>query len=274
MAEAPLRVLLLVAHPDDAEYHAGGLMTICRRAGHVVKWVSLSNGDAGHHQISGEKLARTRRKESEAAAAVIGAQWDVWEHPDGELQPTLDLRRQVIREIRAFQPDLLLTHRTVDYHPDHRAVGQVVQDACYMVTVPPIVPDVPALRKDPVVAYMADRFTRPTRLAPDVVLDVTDTLDTITEMFDRHRCQFYEWLPYNLRIEETMPASAEQRKAWLAEVFILPHRRGLADQYRQALIDQYGPQRGSAIQYAEAYEISEYAAPWEDSLRRQLFGSA
>ena len=70
----------------------------------------------------------------------------------------------IIREIRDFQPDLVLTHRPCDYHPDHRAVGQCVQDASYMVTVPHIVPDVQALRKDPVGGLHA-RFVYPSGFA-------------------------------------------------------------------------------------------------------------
>ena len=115
----PLRILILGAHPDDAEFHAGGLATIYGSLGHVVKIVSLTNGDAGHHQMHAQALAARRRGEMLAAAARIGAQAEMWAHPDGFLEPTLDLRRQVIRELRRFQPDLVLTHRTNDYHPDH-----------------------------------------------------------------------------------------------------------------------------------------------------------
>ncbi len=272
--EAGARVLYLVAHPDDAEFYAGGLMALQRQAGHVVRWVALTHGDAGHQRISGPPLAQMRRAEAEAAAAVIGAQCEVWDYPDGELQPTLALRRQVIAEIRRFQPDLVLTHRPVDYHPDHRAVGQVVQDACYMVTVPALVPEVPALRGDPIVAYMADRFTRPARVSPDVVLDVSPYIDTVAEMLHCHRCQFYEWLPYNLRIEATLPADETQRKQWLADVFVKPHRRQLATDYRQSLMEVYGPERGSAVQYAEVFEISEYAAPLDQAARQRLFTPA
>ena len=81
--------------------------------------------------------------------------------PDGALQATLELRQRVIREIRGFRPDLVLTHRTNDYHPDHRATGQVVQDASFLVRVPRIVPEVPVLQRDPVVAFMSDLFTKP-----------------------------------------------------------------------------------------------------------------
>src|SRR5436190_6617183 len=178
----PLRLLILGAHPDDAEYHAGGLASIYREAGHVVKMVSVTNGESGHFRISGTELADIRRLEARAAGDVIGATYETWDNPDGRLQPTIDVREQIIRELRTFAPDLVLTHRLNDYHPDHRAVGQAVQDASYLVTVPPICPDVPALRRDPVVGYLPDLFTRPAPLRGDVVIDVGDRMETIARM--------------------------------------------------------------------------------------------
>src|SRR5947209_11932322 len=117
MAERRLRLLIIGAHPDDADYAAGGLAALYRAAGHVVKMVSLTNGDAGHHLTTGPALARRRQQEAAAAGAVIGATYEVFDNHDGELMPTLENRRQVIRLIRSFRPDLVLTHRPNDYHP-------------------------------------------------------------------------------------------------------------------------------------------------------------
>src|SRR5438270_14044920 len=97
MSADPLRLLILGAHPDDADYAAGGLAALYRAAGHVVKMVSLTNGDAGHHLMPGRALAARRRQEAAAAGAVIGATYDVWNNHGGELLPTLDNRRQLIR---------------------------------------------------------------------------------------------------------------------------------------------------------------------------------
>src|SRR5690606_27113077 len=121
----------------------------------------------------GQALAERRRAEAAAAGNVIGATYVTWDNHDGMLQPTLEVRWQVIREIRTYRPHLVLTHRPNDYHPDHRAVGNVVRDASYMVTVPAVVPDVPVVQKheEPVVAYMPDRFTKPYPLQPDAVID-------------------------------------------------------------------------------------------------------
>jgi len=266
----PLRLLILGAHPDDAEFHAGGLASIYRTLGHTVRFVSVTNGDAGHHEISGKALAERRRAEAKAAAEIIGADCDVWQHADGWLEPTLDLRWQVIAELRRFAPDLVLTHRTDDYHPDHRAVGHAVRDASYLVTVPAIVPEIPALRRDPVVAYLPDRFTRPNPLRGDVVLDVGEQLDTIVAMLVCHVSQVFEWLPYNLGILDQVPASERERRAWLGGWY-RDYLRPQANRYRQELTAAYGPTRGAAIEYAEVFEISEYAAPLDEAARRRLF---
>ncbi|HVX11904.1 MAG TPA: PIG-L deacetylase family protein [Pirellulales bacterium] len=274
-ADAAARLLYLVAHPDDAEFLGGGLATLHARRGSVVKFVSLTNGDAGHHLHAGPQLAERRRKEAEEAAAVIGATAEVWSHHDGCLQPTLELRWQVVREIRRFKPDLVLTHRTNDYHPDHRAVGTVVQDACYLVTVPALAADTPALARDPVVAFLPDRFTKPVPLAGDVVLDVGECADTIVEMLACHRSQFFEWLPFNLRIADQVPeaetaGSDRARRAWL-KTWYLDHLRPQADRYRRELVARYGESHGRRIEFAEVYEISEYAAPLNTALEDRLF---
>src|SRR5918911_3968007 len=172
MADAPLRLLIIGAHPDDADYHAGGTAALYRAAGHVVRLVSLTNGNAGHQTLRGAELAARRRDEAAAAGAVIGAAYDVLDNHDGQLLPTLENRHQVIRLIRSFRPDLVLTHRPNDYHPDHRSTSQLVQDAAYLVTVPAIVPDTPHLERDPVIAYLPDDFQKPWPFQPAVAVDI------------------------------------------------------------------------------------------------------
>jgi LmbE family N-acetylglucosaminyl deacetylase len=271
MGEKDLRLLILGAHPDDAEYHAGGLAALYRKNGHAVRMISVTDGSAGHHQRSSAELKGLRRREAAAAGQVIGAAYETWDFPDGQLQAALPLRQRIIREIRIFAPDLVLTHRTNDYHPDHRAVGQAVQDASYMVTVPLVVHDVAFLRAEPVVAYMPDLFTRPCPLRPDIVLDIGPVAATVVQMLACHQSQVFEFLPFNHGITDRVPAGAEQRRAWLADWF--EQRIGArADRFRDELIATYGRQRGQAVRLAEAFEVSEYAAPLTAEARRRLFG--
>jgi LmbE family N-acetylglucosaminyl deacetylase len=262
------RLLILGAHPDDAEIKAGGLAARYRALGREVKMVSATRGDAGHHRLAAAELTRVRRAEAAAAAALIGATSEVWDFPDGSLQPTLELRQQVIRELRAWRPDLVLTHRPNDYHPDHRALGQAVQDASYMVTVPLVVPEVPALRRDPVVAYLRDDFTRPYPFSADVALDVGPHVGLIVAMLACHASQVFDWLPYNMRMEAEVPAGDAERLEWLLRQY-KKRQSGLAERMREPLTVAYGPERAARVEFVEAFEVSEYAkAPDEAELRR------
>ncbi len=200
--------MVIGAHPDDAEFKAGGLAAIYRRLGHEVLFVSVTDGSAGHHISRGAELAARRREEAARAGEVLGLTYEVWNHPDGRLTADLSARHDMIRAIRRFQPDLLLTHRPNDYHPDHRATSQLVQDAAYLLTVPPICPEVPHLRRDPVIAYLSDDFTRPYPFTPTVIVDITRGFEAKVAMLDAHASQFHEWLPYNGGYE---PRSARRR---------------------------------------------------------------
>jgi|TARA_B100000959_G_scaffold157245_1_gene164861 LmbE family N-acetylglucosaminyl deacetylase len=268
---APPRILLLGAHPDDAEYHAGGLLTRYRKElNATVKLISLTDGTAGHHERSAEELKELRQKESANAGKVIGAEYVNWDLPDAHLEATIENRDRVIREIRSFRPDLVLTHRPCDYHPDHRAVGQLTQDASYLVTVPKVLPEVPPLFDDPVILYMPDLFTRPSPLRPDLVLDVGEQVDSIIDMLACHRTQVFEWLPYEEGILDQVPDEETAKLGWLLGWF-LDQTGERADRFRDALVATYGEERGQAVTYCEAYEVSEYASPMDDEKRAKLW---
>ena len=266
-----LRLLIIGAHPDDADYAAGGTAALFRAAGHVVQMVSLTNGDAGHYETAGPPLARRRRAEAAAAGAIIGADYQVWDNHDGELLPTLDNRRQVIRLLRSFRPDLVLTHRPNDYHPDHRYTSQLVQDAAYMVTVPAIVSDTPHLAANPLIAYLPDEFSKPYPFTPDVALDVGPVMEKMIAMLDCHVSQFYEWLPYNVGVLQEVPQTSDQRRAWLGEQ-VRVRLRSQANRFRQLLLATYGLDNGSQVEYAEGFEVCEYGAPLDEAVRKCLFG--
>ncbi len=267
------RLLILGAHPDDAEFHGGGLAAIYRELDRPVKLVSVTDGSAGHHERTRDELIPLRRAEAANAGAVIGATYETWDFPDGELEPTLDVRRRIIREIREFEPDLVLTHRICDYHPDHRAVGQCVQDASYMVTVPLVVPEVRALKKDPVVAFLPDLFTRPTPLRPDVVIDIEPYMKSISQMLACHQTQLFEWLAYEADVLHTVPEDQSAREAWVlewAKRYIGPR----SERFRETLITKSGAEPMSSLQFIEAFEISEYARQPDKDAMKALFPNA
>lgn len=265
-----LKLLIIGAHPDDADYAAGGLAALYRGAGHTVKMISMTNGDAGHHKMSGAELAKIRKAEARAAGSVIGADYDVLDNHDGTLLPTLELRAQVIRLIRTFKPDLLLTHRPNDYHPDHRYTSQIVQDAAYLVTVPAVCPDVPHLRSDPVICYMYDDFQKPYPLAAEVVVDVGPVLDTIARMLHCHTSQFYEWLAYNHQYESEVPAEDAARLAFMKKK-TQERIRPRVGRFQDLVVKTYGTAKAARIEYVEAFEPCEYGSPLDDEAKRRLF---
>ncbi len=266
----PLRILVVGAHPDDADYKAAGTAARWRWLGHEVKFVSVTNGGAGHHALRGEALVARRRAEAKAAGAVIGVTYDVLDNPDGGLMPTLEARHQLIRLIRAFKPDLVLTHRPNDYHPDHRYTSVLVQDSAYMLTVPAVCPDTPHLERDPVILYLSDDFKKPIPFRADIVVDIGPEMDTLVFMLSCHASQFYEWLPYNGGYAHEVPAGDAARRQWLKERMqrII---RPLADRHRDAVVRTYGVEAGHKIEYIEAFEVSEYGSPLDDAARARLF---
>ncbi len=270
MADQPLRILVIGAHPDDADIKAGGTSAQWCAGGHVVRLVSLTDGRAGHQTMHGPDLARRRRAEAHAAAAVIGATYDVLDHADGQLDDRLEYREELIRMIRTFRPDLIITHRSTDYHPDHRFTGLLVQDASYLLTVPAVVPKVPYLAACPVILYFSDAFTKPCRFEPHVVVAIDEAFDKVVAMLDCHESQFYEWLPYNAGYLDRVPQDPAARRAWLGER-LRQRIEPLADVYREMVVRTYGEERGGRIRSIEAFEVSEYGAPLDAAAQARLF---
>lgn len=270
MPDNPLRILAIGAHPDDADIKAGGTAAKWCALGHVVRLVSLTDGRAGHQTMHGPQLAKRRRAEAQAAAASIGATYEVLDRPDGELDDRLENRLQVIRLIREFHPDLIITHRSSDYHPDHRFAGLLVQDASYLLTVPAICPEVPHLAQSPVILYFSDAFKKPCPFEPHVAVDIENELDRVVGMLHCHESQFYEWLPYNAGYLDQVPAGDTERRQWLTGR-IRARIRPLADRFRELVVQTYGKEAGARIKYIEAFEVSEYGAPLDAQARARLF---
>jgi len=252
-----MNIVCISAHPDDCEVYAGGVSVKWARLGHRVLLVSLTNGDVGHHAMAGGPLARRRAAEACLAAERAGALSLVLDIHDGELEPTLELRKRVVRIIRENEANIVLTHRPNDYHPDHRYTSTVVQDAAFMVTVPHFCPSAPALRKNPVFVFLMDTFKTPAPFRADVAVDVTDVMDVKWSMLDAMESQMYEWLPWLDGTLETVPKEEGARLEWLKRTwnpfFLQP-----AQIARKAVEKWYGPDRVKTARYVEPFEICEY----------------
>jgi LmbE family N-acetylglucosaminyl deacetylase len=265
-ADGPLRIIVFGAHPDDCDLDAGGTAILWAQKGHAVKFVSLTNGDAGHQSEGGGALAKRRRAEAQEAGRRFGiAEYEVLDNHDGELMPTLALRLEVIRRIRRWNADLVIAPRPNDYHPDHRNTGLVLQDTAYMVVVPNVAPDTPPLRRNPVFMYSQDHFQRPNPFRPDVAVDIDPVIDRKIQAIDAHVSQFYEWLPWVDGTLDTVPKEPAARLAWLQQWRSF---RPLNDDVKAALRQWYGP-KAETVKNAEAFEVCEYGRrPSEADLRR------
>ncbi|MDA1074121.1 MAG: PIG-L family deacetylase [Proteobacteria bacterium] len=250
------KLLIVGAHPDDAEFHAGALMCRAADSGWEVQILCLTDGSAGHHEMDRDALRARRAVEARTAAQQIGAGVHIWDVEDGMLVASLVNRLRLITDIRRFQPDVLVTHRPWDYHPDHRACGTLVQDACYMISVPAICADTPVPANEPIVLLMGDHFQRPAPCRPDLVLSVTPYLDRVTAMLNAHESQVYEWLPHVMKREV-----GADRPVWLGR-FYSQRGRMMAN-----LI-------ASNLELAEILELSEYGRQIAPASLPALFESS
>jgi LmbE family N-acetylglucosaminyl deacetylase len=266
-AQTKIHVIAFGAHPDDCDLQASGTAALFAKAGHAVKFVSVTNGDAGHQTMKGAALAARRLGEAKESARRLGIEYEVLNNHDGELLPTLAVRQEIIRQIRRWNADIVIAPRPNDYHPDHRYTGVLVQDAAYMVVVPDVTPDTPPLRKNPVFLYFEDRFQRPNPFRPDIAVSLDSVIDKKIDALDSFVSQFYEWLPWVDGKLAEVPKDPSERKKWLAR----SREREINPATRASLIKWYGPEKGGATKYYEAFEICEYGAQPNEARIRELF---
>lgn len=271
--DGKLRIICFGAHPDDAEYKTGGTAALWAAQGHHVKLVSVTNGDIGHWQMAGGALAKRRTAESTLVAERLGVTAEILDIHDGELLPTLENRRIITRLIRDWNADIVIAHRPWDYHPDHRYVGVLVQDAAYMVTVPFFCPDTPHLTKNPVFLYSSDRFKKPYPFEADIAVSIDSVFDKKIDALMALESQIFEGGANGSedKMAEIPPASQpEARREFLKQRWIA-YAGGQANEYRSALAKWYGDEEADKVKFAEAWEICEYGHQPSEAEIRELF---
>jgi len=272
-SDGKLRIICFGAHPDDVEFNAGGVAAKWAALGHHVKFVSTTNGDAGHWDLGGAKLARKRYAEVRRAAEVLGVEEsEVLDIHDGELVPTLATRKIIIDLIRDWQADIVMAHRPNDYHPDHRYTGVLVQDASFNVTIPTYAPNTPRVQKNPLVLFYYDRFTRPYPFQAEIVVDIDDVFEQKVDAIVNLESQLFETVyaddkTRKKRLAEMPKDAAGRLKAALARQGGRDSRT--ADKYREELAKWYGTEKAGKTKHAEAFEICEYGRqPSEKEIKR------
>ena len=254
-----LRVMIIGAHPDDPDITGGGLALNYVKVGAAVRMVSVCNGDKGHMTMTSEALAARRYQEAQRSREILGVQeYRILDHHDCEIEVNLAMRQEMTRIIRSFSPHVVCTHRTCDYHADHRAVGTLVMDSAYLLGVPLWCPETPIPSVKPAIYFLRDAFTYPAELRPDIAIDIGDEMDQLLTALCSHESQFFEWLVFDKRIAEAVPADLEGRKAFLEKYWMIPRKGYDAERFRSRLAAVYGIERAKRVRYAEAYELSEY----------------
>ena len=271
--DGKLRIIAFGAHPDDSEFKVGGTAAMWAARGHHVKLVSMTNGDLGHYVQGGGPLARRRLAEVQRAAQILGIQTEVLDIHDGELMPTLENRKAIVRLIRDWQADIVLSHRPNDYNPDHRYVGVLAQDAAFMVTVPFYDLNTPVVEPNPVYLFYSDNFKKPTPFQADVAVSIDEVFEKKIAAVDALASQVYETV-YGVdaatrkqRLGQ-VPKDAEGRREFARKLHG-DRYSAVANQSRDSLVRWYGARRGKAVRYAESFEICEYGRqPTQEEIRK------
>jgi LmbE family N-acetylglucosaminyl deacetylase len=219
----PEVAMVIIAHPDDAEFTMAGTVAGWTKAGCKVTYVVCTDGNAGSHEpgMTPGKLAEIRRAEQRAACATLGVSDVVFlGHDDGQLQPTLELRRELVREIRKYKPEVILTSDPTrlfsgDHyinHPDHRAAGQAALDAVAPAAAMPLLwPEAGAPhRVRQVYVYGNDQANE--------WVDITETIETKIAALKKHASQMGDWDPTE-RIKNWNGEVGEEKGLAFAESF-------------------------------------------------------
>ncbi len=202
----PESAMVIVAHPDDAEFSMAGTVAAWTNSGCQVTYVICTDGNAGSQEpgMTREKLADIRRGEQRAACQALGVRDVVFlGYDDGLLQPTLDLRRDLVAAIRQYKPEVVLTgdptrmYSGVRYinHPDHRAAAQAAVDAVWPTSGMPLLwPELGPPHR-PTQVYISGNSE------PNVWVDITETIEQKISALRQHASQLGDWDPTD-RIKE------------------------------------------------------------------------
>lgn len=217
------RVMIVVAHPDDAEFSSAGTLAKFASEGKHVVVVVCTSGDKGtaRRDISSPDLAALREDEQREASKRLGVAETVFLRlGDGELVPDLNFREKVVREIRAHKPDILITHdpfRPYALHPDHRAVGITAVDAVYPTARDPLY--FPQHLQEGLEPHKVAELWLYGAESPDRYVDISGTFDKKIDALKAHASQVGAGDTLDQRLRERAAEVGKEAGLPLAEAF-------------------------------------------------------
>jgi LmbE family N-acetylglucosaminyl deacetylase len=222
------RVLVVMAHPDDAEFGAAGTIGRWAREGRQVTYLILTDGNRGSSDpaMTPERLTQIRHAEQRAAALKLGVK-DVYflGYDDGSLMPTLDLRRQITRWIRRCKPDVIVApdptrrwsgQRYIN-HPDHRAAGDATLDAIIPGSDTRLV--FPELLDEGLEPHEVKEIYLTGSNEADIFVDISDTIDLKLAALREHKSQVDDWGELEVFVKERAAEVGKSQKLAYAESF-------------------------------------------------------
>lgn len=189
-----MRILAVGAHPDDVEISCGGTLAKYKSLGHDIFMTTVTNGEIGSQTLPPEEISKIRRKEGEAAAAIIGAEYIWMGYQDQRFIIDNESRIAFIDLFRYVKPDVVFTHYVDDFSGDHRLVGQMVNDICLLPMAPNIETKLPSVDKSPVLYYWGNGTN--IEFIPEQFVDITNFIKTKEEMIMCHKTQI-DWVKYH-----------------------------------------------------------------------------
>jgi LmbE family N-acetylglucosaminyl deacetylase len=223
----PESAMAIVAHPDDIEFSCAGTLARWAKAGSRISYVLCTSGDVGIALpgMTREKASEIREAEAQAAAEIAGAQEIIFlREPDGLLQPTLELRKKLVREIRRFKPEVVMTgdptivfsNATYINHPDHRAAATAALDAVFPASGQPNL--FQELEQEGLAAHKVRKVYITGNNQNELVVSIDDTIDIKLAALRMHKSQFIDWDP-GVRVMEWAKEKANNHDMQYAEVF-------------------------------------------------------
>jgi LmbE family N-acetylglucosaminyl deacetylase len=256
-----MNVIVIVAHPDEGEIYVGGTSYLLSSLGHRVKFLSLTNGDAGHYEMAPEVLAAKRRQEAMNAKAVLGlADYEILEYHDQYLENTQLIRDEVVDRIREWEADIVFSYYPIDGgHVDNMCAGRIVRDAAPSLGMTPM----------PVCLYIRDYFTADFSYLPEIAIPVDHVWESKLQACACHVSQVCDWNPYERGMLDEVRSDPERQREFIYDNTYAFTRK--TPPIELALQKWFGPARAKTVTYVEAFEIAEFGRQITDQEVLQLF---